>query len=425
MVRRRTFLAATDAYGQMRERLMHIARLLTEGVELSEVLQNVARAACEVAGYDRCVVATAEPNGESLRGRAGHGVSPDDVASIRLTLVDVPELAGLLPGREPMVLAPEEVASAVPQEYVDLFHVTGTLIVIPLAPTTAVDLRGLVFVDRSGQRFDASDEELQALVDFADVAALVLQSAVQAEDSRVLAAVLERSRMAMALHDGVTQMLFAVDLALQEALAVPRLPAAARGHITRARQDVSLSSQRLRAALFELTQEGYDATLTSGDVLDDALVRSPARTNGPEPSDPWLDDVQRTTDEFFHRSGIGVDLQVRGDGRTPSKPGLDALLRTVREGLANVVKHAEATEVMVVVRRSDHWWMAEVHDDGVADATTLRRALSRGGGDPRTRGFGLVSLKRQAADVGGRMWLSQSTRLQGLQLTMSVPAGPY
>lgn len=411
--------AASDAYGEMRDRLMHIARLLTGGVELSEVLQNVARAACEVAGYDRCVVVTAESEEQVLRGKAGYGVSPDDVARIDLRLVDVPALARLLPAREPLVLAPEEVADAVPQAYIDLFEVTGTLIVIPLASSSSADLRGLVFVDRKGRRFDASSIELRALVDFADVAALVLHSAILSEDSRVLAAVLERSRMATELHDGVTQMLFAVDLALQEALAVPRLPAAARAHVVRARHDVGLSSHQLRAALFELTQEPQDVPR-----LPSATTPGKSVPAQPVESDLWLADVRVVVDEFFRRSGIGVDLQVRGEGCMPSAAALTLLLRTVREGLANVLKHAQATEVMVVLRRSDHWWMAEVHDDGVGDPTDLRRALSLAGeGRDRDCGYGLVSLKGQTALVGGRLWLSESTRLQGLQVTMSVPVG--
>ncbi len=408
--------AGVDTYHEMRGRLMHIARLLVGGVEVSEVLQNVARAACEVAGYDRCVVATAE--GGLLRGRAGHGVSAADVARIDLSLDDVPELARLLPGREPLVLRPRDVASVIPLDYVDLFHIKGTLVVIPLSSSSSSDLQGLVFVDRAGRTFEPSADELQALLDFTDVAALVLQNAILAEDSRVLAAVLERSRMATGLHDGVTQMLFAVDLALQEALAVPRLPRAARDHILRAQQDVALSSQQLRAALFELTQEPQAATSDVSPVG----IASPAAPDAT--MEPWLTEVRVVVDEFFRRSGIGVDLQVRGEGRSPASEALDVLVRTVREGLANVVKHAQATEVTVVVRRSEQWWMVEVHDDGVADPRALRRALAVAGEErDRRAGFGLASLKQQTIRVGGRLWLSTSTRLQGLQVTTSVPTG--
>jgi signal transduction histidine kinase len=421
-----TAAAVTRGYEDVRERMIHLAHLLMGGVELSEVLQNVARAACEVARYDRCVVVTADPDGVHLQGRAGHGVSAEDVAQIRIALCDVPELADLLPGRETLVLPADDVARAVPREYVELFEVTGTLIVIPLSPVGSSELRGLVFVDRRGRRFTPTAEELQALVDFTDVAALVLQNAMLAEDSRHLAGVLERSRMATELHDGVTQMLFAVDLALQEALAVPRLPAAARAHVLRAQQDVARSSQQLRAALFELTQDNEPAS--SPPAGRASAVSAPARAGGEAGTagavDRWLDQVAVAVDEFFRRSQIGVDLQVRGEGALPTRQALDVLLRAVREGLANIHKHAGATEVMVVVRRSDHWWMVEVHDDGTGDPAALRRGLNVGQSRSRSdRGYGLHSLKRQAAHVGGRLWLSESTRLQGLQLTTSVPTG--
>lgn len=77
-----------------------------------------------------------------------------------------------------------------------------------------------------------------------------------------------------------------------------------------------------------------------------------------------------------------------------------------------------------MVRRSDHWWMVEVHDDGRGDPVQLRRALTADRRSLRRtdNGYGLASLKRETAQVGGRLWLSTSTRLQGLQLTASVPA---
>lgn len=392
----------------IRTRLVDIARLLLSGVDLQDVLHNVARAACEVAGYDRCVVVTAA--GDVLTGQAGHGVASEDVTAIQVPLDSVPELARLLPGREPLVMSPDITRSVIPERYVRMFRLSGTLIVLPLSSSTC-ELRGLVFVDRLGSRFTPGQRELQALVDFADIAALVVQNTMLAADSQRLAALLERSRMASELHDGVTQLLFAIDLGLQESLTVPRLPAAARTHLERARADVATCSRQLRAALYELTQEG-----------DEEVALSATPEAGDVDGDPWLAQVDAVVDSFFHRSGISVDVQVRGEGLPPAPHGLDVLLRTVREGLANVLKHAEATEVLVVVRRSQHWWMVEVHDDGDADPTRLRRTLTasnlRPGAD---RGYGLISLKHQTAQVGGRLWLSESPKLRGLQVTTSVP----
>jgi signal transduction histidine kinase len=392
--------------------LVDIVRLLLSGVDLAEVLQNVARGACEVVGYERCVVVTAAPGSDLLQGRAGCGVAAEDVARIELPFDDVPELAELLLHGAPLVVPPEQVRDVIPPMYADMFRVRGTLVVVPLASSSSA-LRGLVFVDRVGHRFSPSEDELTTLLEFADLAALVVQNAMLAADSQHLAALLERSRMASHLHDGVTQLLFAADMSLQEALAVPRLPAAARRPLDRARTDVAAGSRQLRAALYELTQDRADG----GAHLD--------AQSAPE-GDPWLAEVRATVDRFFTRSGVSADVQVRGDGRPPPPQAHAVLLRTVREGLANIVKHAHATEALVVVRRSDHWWMVEVHDDGCGDPVRLRRALTSDRRFSRRTdsGYGLASLKRETALVGGRLWLSESPRLKGLQLTASVPTEP-
>lgn len=297
-------------------RLVDIVRLLLSGVDLPEVLQNVARGACEVVGYDRCVVVTVAPGDDLMLGRAGFGVAPRDVAAIELPSAAVPELAALLTERDPLVLSAEQVAEVITAEYAEMFRVTGTLIVLPLS-SFSLELRGLLFVDRLGRRFSPGQPELDALVEFADLAALVLQNAMLAADSQHLAALLERSRMASELHDGVTQLLFAVDLSLQEALDVPRLPAAARPHLERARKDVAASSRQLRAALYELTQDRS----RNGATLDEA--------EAPGGSDPWMAEVESVVDSFFapvrdQRRPPGAR---RGAAAPPRRPGRSAAHR--------------------------------------------------------------------------------------------------
>lgn len=380
---------------ETRERLLDIGKLLLTSTDIDEVLTNIAKGICDFAGYQRCLIAGVEGGSvRSMRGRAGHGLLASDVPKVNELMVDVPVLASLLQGTEPLVLQPENLAGAIPVDYIDLFHVEGTLVVLPLTDRRLGPL-GLVFVDKAGRRFEPSPQELETLVDFASLASLAVQNAVLVQDSQQLATVLERSRLASELHDGVTQNLFALALALQEVLELADLPPAAVTILHKAQIDVAEGSQQLRRALFELTQDEEE----------------------PGTEGSFEDEVRQLAHQFSQRAGIGADVETRGEGRTPSPEALQLLLRTAREGLANVLKHASATQVTVVLRRSDHWWMLEVHDDGTGDATKLRRLTS----GSRGLHFGLISLRREAAVLQGRMWLSQSPRLGGVQLTMSLP----
>lgn len=381
---------ARDVRVEALEGLLQIGKLPLTGTDVDEVLSIIARGVGEVAGYRRCLIAAVEggANG-TMKGRAGYGLSLEDMPRVDELLSDVPVLAAALGSRAPLVLQPEDLAGAVPEQYLDLFQVVGTLILLPLHERRLGPL-GIAFVDKAGSRFYPAPEELEMLADFASLA---VQNAVLVRDSRRLSSVLERSRLATEVHDGVTQNLFALALTLQAILELPDLPKAADGLVQSAQQDVAEGSQHLRRALFTLTQDQVDT-----------------------PSlETFEDEIRQLAVEFSHRSGIGADVEVRGEGRQASAATLDLLRRTAREGLNNVLKHASARQVTLVLRRSDHWWMLEVHDDGEGDAAALRR----GSGDLTPGHLGLTSLRREAATQQSRLWLSQSPRL-GAQLAMSA-----
>jgi signal transduction histidine kinase len=379
-----------------RERLLEIGKLLLTTAEVDDVLGNIARGICELAGYERCLIASIDGGPQrQMRGRAGHGVALVDVPKVQELMEDVPVLEKLSQSPAPLILQPGEALSAIPQQYLDLFHVEGTLIVLPLFDQRLGAI-GLVFADRAGAQFDVPSAELAVIVDFVDLATLAVQNAILLQDSQQLAALLERNRIATELHDGVTQNLFALSLTLQELHEFPGLSHEALAILECAQRDVHEGSAQLRKALFELTQD-----------------------LGPEPGpvSTFETALRELGRQFSERSGVGADLEVRGQGELPPQDRQQLLLRAAREGLNNALKHAEATQVTVVLRKSDHWWMIEVHDDGLGDATAVRRSTL----GPPGEHFGLQSLRREAGKQQGRLWVSQSPRLGGVQLTMSLP----
>ena len=88
------------------------------------------------------------------------------------------------------------------------------------------------------------------------------------------------------------------------------------------------------------------------------------------------------------RMPIPVRLTVDGLARRPS-PVIEAVAYfVVSEGLANIAKHAQASQAEVFVQRSGDRLHVIVTDDGV------------GGADP-ARGTGLTGLARRAQSVDG------------------------
>lgn len=388
---------------QVRQLLFESGRLLFAGSDPDVVLHRIAQGVCEALGYGRCLIAAIDGGlSGRVRGRAGYGLRLSDVREVGELLHDVPVLRQSLEDGRPLVLPPEHVRSAIPPRYMELFALNGTLVLVPLLDSRLGPL-GMMFLDRPGHRFVPPASNLAALADFGEIATLAVQNAALLEDRARLVAMLERSRLAVELHDGVTQRLFSVALTLEELADLPELPEGARPLLARALRDVESGSSQLRRALTELARDEPAAAGRERQSFEGRL--------------------RRIVEDFSDAAGIGADIDVRGSGSgSGSAPGPDAqdvLLRTARESLANVLKHSGATQVTVLLRRGEHHWVLEVHDDGQGRADVIRRAARHEEGH-----FGLRSLRNDGLQGQGRLWISQSPTLGGLQVTMSVESSP-
>lgn len=385
-----------------RERLLAIGRLLVQSTETGDVLHNIADGICEATGYDRAVIVQYDRAMGRLRGRAGCGVPAEHVARVDVPVEDVPVFGEVKNLRRTRVIYGPNIESAIPSEYAQLFQVYGTLVVEGLY-SERLGLLGAVFTDRSGRIFKPSSRELATLQDYAGLAALSFQNALLFEESRQLAAVVERSRIAAELHDGVTQQLFAAELDIQEVLDSDSLMEDSREVVERLASRIKCGSRQLRAALFEVSQGEYQTRDVNTNV-------------------PIVDAVQACLDEFLGYSGISADFECFGNGPEPSGLGRDLVLRVAREGLANIAKHAGATQAHIILRCGQTWWTVEVHDDGGGDPRSLRLDLAQQRG---RSSFGLRSLVADASRLGGRLWVSSAPCLGGVQVSVSVPVSPH
>ena len=123
---------------------------------------------------------------------------------------------------------------------------------------------------------------------------------------------------------------------------------------------------------------------------------------------PVLEEVCRT---WTRETGVPATLEEAGD---PVVVGGDAgalVLRTVREALVNVRKHAAARSVRVRLRGDDAAIGLEIEDDGAGP----------GAADARRRGHGLGSLGVAARRLGGELRLDAAVP-HGARLCLSLPA---
>jgi PAS domain S-box-containing protein len=200
----------------------------------------------------------------------------------------------------------------------------------------------------------------------------------------------ERRRIARELHDQMGQHLAALGLGLKFVKdATPPSPARDRLH-----------------HLQELTDR------IGKDVHDIALELRPTA----------LDDfglraaMSNYAEGWSERAGVEVDFQAFGldQGRLPM--GVEtALYRVVQEALTNVLRHARAGRVSVVVQRTPSHALAVVEDDG--DGFDAEAVLAAGGSGGR---LGLIGMRERVELVGGSLTVERAP-VRGTTVIARVP----
>ncbi|WP_041782898.1 GAF domain-containing sensor histidine kinase [Mycolicibacterium chubuense] len=237
-------------------------------------------------------------------------------------------------------------------------QVTGPSLVLPLRTTTTV--AGVLIALRpvGGQAFSA--DELAMMAAFADQAALAWQLATAQHRMRELDVLTDRDRIARDLHDHVIQRLFAVGLSLQGTIARASSDVVQQ-RLSDSVDDLQEVIQEIRTAIFDL--HGGNSEITRlRQRLDEAVAA-------------------------FAGAGVRTSVQYVGPLSVITPVLADHAEAVVREAVSNVVRHAEATALSVLVTVGDDLTV-EVVDNG------------RGIG-PDVTGSGLINLRRRADDVGG------------------------
>ena len=116
---------------------------------------------------------------------------------------------------------------------------------------------------------------------------------------------------------------------------------------------------------------------------------------------PMLDDyglapaLEWYANQFCLRSGIQVGVKTEGDAQRAASTIEIALFRIVQEALNNVAKHAGATSVTIVLRRSQGHLALCVADNGAGYDPSVSASMRR------RQGLGMVTMRERAEALGG------------------------
>ncbi len=200
----------------------------------------------------------------------------------------------------------------------------------------------------------------------------------------------ERKRVAREIHDGPAQSMANVVLRMEFCEKLMDMdPEKVRGELQELKGIVRNTLQDIRKIIFDLRPM----------ALDDLGV-VPA--------------LKRYIEDFREKNDINIEMTFYGR-ETRLEPALEiALFRLVQEALHNVVKHANASNVKVVIEMKPEWVKASVEDDGVG--FDLEQVLTSHAGTK----FGLISMKERIDLLEGEIDIDTRPG-RGTKISFLVP----
>ncbi len=121
--------------------------------------------------------------------------------------------------------------------------------------------------------------------------------------------------------------------------------------------------------------------------------------------------------EWQERYGVRVDIQTFGRDNPLPADVAAVLYRLVQEGLNNVLKHAQASKVSLVLEKKSEGLALVLEDDGIGfDPETSQRNVSGG----RAPGLGLSGMKERVALLGGKIAV-ESAPGKGSTIFVQIP----
>jgi signal transduction histidine kinase len=364
-----------------------VTTALLSGAEPSEVLASITRQTLELSGADLTVLALPDPEGRRLTIAYAEG---DGAAAARgLVLSAGQSLSGLvLASGDPATstdFATDDRASTAARAVMS--HI-GPAVLFPLGTTG--DGRGVLTIGRRHGAAPFPPAEAALVAGFAAQAGVALELAASRAEAERLSVYQDRDRIAHDLHDLVIQRLYATGMSLEGTMPMITRPEV---------------SARIRHAV-----DAMDQTIKE---IRGAIFALQARETGDQPD--LRGKVVDLVEEMTPMLGFAPSLRLGSGLRAPvSAEAAEQALAALREALSNAARHAQASQVDVIVDiDSDGMLAVQVTDNGTGIPDSTRRS-------------GLRNLANRAEKLGGELRFQTArpgAARPGTALQWRVPAG--
>jgi signal transduction histidine kinase len=201
----------------------------------------------------------------------------------------------------------------------------------------------------------------------------------------------ERRRIARELHDETSQSLNSLVMRLDSALSTPDESPRKIKDILKDTKSLAIHTvDNVHKIIFDLRPA----------ILDDLGLISAMR---------WY------SQNRLKEKGIDGRVEVDGEEKKLPAPVENAIFRVVQEAITNVIRHAEAQNVLISVEYNEKSFTLDIEDDGKGFIVKQFNPRSQ-----EVQGLGLMGMRERVSLIGGELKIDSEPG-KGTHVSISVP----
>lgn len=362
------------------------ATSVLEGLSLPRTLQKIADIAREMMMVHYAALGVPSEDGVTLRAFVTSGIEPSTVRLIEHEPLGRGLLGAILESDTPIRLENlhTDHRSA---GFCENHPMMTSFLGVPIIGRNHQRLGNLYLSDRlDGQPFDEVDEH--TVVVFASFAAIAIENANLHKQLQKVALKNEQDRIGMELHDSVIQDIYAVGMKLEIIRGKTHLEAPENEQFSQIMGDLNHIIDDIRM---------YIRNLQTIDKIQGTTFQQ---------------QLENLATHFKDFSRVNVRLQIPEIMPNLSEQQRHSLSQIIRESLANIARHAEASTATIIIRIARKMLQLTVKDDGKGMETDQVHNPSQH--------FGLMNMERRARRLGGTMEI-ESQLNEGTSVQVTIP----
>lgn len=365
--------------------LTEAATSVFKELNLPRTLQSIADIARTMVGARYAALGVPSSDGTGLRAFIASGIPQKVASNIDHEPIGRGLLGALLHVEDPIRVENlhDDPRSA---GFCDNHPSMTTFLGVPVIGRNRQRLGNLYVCDRlDGKPFDEVDENL--LVLFASFAAIAIENTQLHQQLQAAALRNERDRISMELHDGIIQDIYAVGMKIE-----------------------ILRSQTSDAPE---TQNNFRAVASDLNHIIDNIRKFILNLNAADQAQAvsFQQQIENLVSHFHDFSGISVEVNLPDSFPALKDNQRHSLAQIIREALANIARHAQASEAKLTIIIEDEQLYLTIEDNGIG--MDLEQVHKDGH-------FGLANIERRVRRLRGFINI-MSRPQEGTKIQVVVP----